>query len=137
MDRVYNSMFGPNDGSEVTLSGEATEARMRPTRPEVVWITGIRADIVYADDQTQSAEYFLPQHPVLRAPVESPETFLLAAEHSHEGSCLDGGAHTPSRSHRSVFRGRDASRRRSSPALAERSGPRSGTCPNWGNYASI
>lgn len=71
MDRVYKSMFGPIDYDELTLSSEPTASTPGPPkRPEVVWITGIRADIVDADDREQSPEYFC--HSNLRLASSQP-----------------------------------------------------------------
>jgi hypothetical protein len=69
VDRVYKSMFGPIDYAEVTLSSETTASERRG-RPEVVWITGIRADIVDSADETQSPEYFC--HSNLRLASSQP-----------------------------------------------------------------
>jgi len=53
MSEVYKSMFGPEDNERLGLTGAKGE------RPEIVWITGIRAEMVGADGETpESPEYF-------------------------------------------------------------------------------
>jgi hypothetical protein len=56
MDQVYKSMFGPIDYDRILLSQEPIQARKK--RPEIVWITGLRARIIDAEGKPQSPEYF-------------------------------------------------------------------------------
>jgi hypothetical protein len=67
MDRVYPSMFGPKDTDRLEL--------LKTPKPEVLWITAIKAEMVAADGETpESPEYFC--HSVLTRVSPRPVSFL-------------------------------------------------------------
>ncbi len=67
MDQIYPSMFGPKDTDSVTL--------LKTDEPEVLWITGIKANMVGADGETpQSPEYLC--HSVFSRASDQPAAFV-------------------------------------------------------------